>query len=57
MKITASDVKNSIKYTRRIFFMNDYSEVEEERAVIDYVRTAEALNLIVMKGKQHESND
>ena len=44
MKITAEHVKGAIKWERRIFFISEFSEMEEERWVIDYAATANALN-------------
>lgn len=46
MKFTAQDVKGALRYSRRIFFRDDFSEDEEERIVIDCEATAEALNRI-----------
>ncbi len=45
--ITAQDVKNAIVWERRIFFVSEYSEIEEERWVINYAKTAEKLNDLI----------
>jgi hypothetical protein len=44
MKFTAEDVKKCLSFDRRIFFVSPFSEQEEERRVINYEATAEALN-------------
>jgi len=46
MKITPQDVKGAIQWEQRVFFINEFSEMEELRWVINYPATAEALNRI-----------
>lgn len=45
--ITAEDIKESLTWTPRIFFVSEYSEMEEIRHVLDYETSAEKLNSIV----------
>ena len=46
MKFTAADVKTSLVWEPRIFFVSEFSEQEEVRYVLDYEATAEKLNQI-----------
>lgn len=57
MKITPQDVKGAIQWEKRIFFVSEYSEMEEERWVINYTKTAEALNRIVEASDYAAAND
>jgi len=54
MNITAEHIKGAMKYTQRIFFVSEYSEMEETRTVIDYEATAKALNRMLefQQGKE-----
>lgn len=47
MPITAEDLKRALTWERRIFFVSDYSEMEEERLVLNYETSARKLNEII----------
>lgn len=57
MKITPQDVKGAIQWEKRIFFRDYYSEDEEIQWVINYTKTAEALNRIVEAVDYAAAND
>lgn len=53
--ITAEDIKASLTWESRIFFVSEYSEMEEIRRVINYEASAKKLNEILsLREAKHE---